>query len=138
MIYGTIFEEGCMPEMKREPKKILLVGGYGRVDLEGQLQRANWNVVNTVDGAAAVACAKHESFIAAVLISTTREMDLTETALNLKDIQPSMEIIFVLDRIADQEAILQTKAVLRAIPKSRIITTPELNSYLASQVEKPG
>jgi len=120
-----------MPEVKQEPRKILLVGGYGRVDVEEQLLRADCCVVKTVDGAAAVVCAKHEFFMAAVLVSTTREMDLTETALNLKDIQPSMEIIFVMDGIVDQEAVFQTEAVLRAIPKSRIITTPELNSYLA-------
>ncbi|HEV8723686.1 MAG TPA: hypothetical protein VGW77_23960, partial [Candidatus Binatia bacterium] len=71
-------------------------------------------------------------FSAAVLVSTGREMDPAETALNLKDIQPSMEIIILTDRTLDQEAAVQADAVLRAIPKARILTIPELNNYLAS------
>ncbi len=129
-----------MPEVKHERRKILLVGSYRRMDVEDQLVRADCGVVKTDGGAAAVACAKHDSFSAAVLVSTSREMDLAETALNLKDIQPSMEIIFLTDRTLDQEAAIQAQAVLCAIPKSRILTIPELNSYLASskQMRSPG
>ncbi len=129
-----------MPEVEQEWRKILLVGCYGRMDVEDQLVRADCCVVKTDRGAAAVVCAKHDSFSAAVLVSTGREMDPAETALNLKDIQPSMEIIFLTDRTLDQEAAVQADAVLRAIPKARILTIAELSSYLTSskRMRSPG
>lgn len=121
-----------MPEVKQERRKILLVGSYRRMDVENQLVRADCGVVKTDGGAAAVAYAKHDSFSAAVLVSTGREMDLAETALNLKDIQPSMEIIFLTDRTMDHQAAVQVEAVHHGIPKSRILTIAELSSYLTS------
>ena len=76
-----------------ETRRILLVGTDADKDLQEQFIRAHWHVIKTNAGAAAVAYAKHNSFSTAVLISTGREMDLAETALNLRDIQPSLEII---------------------------------------------
>jgi hypothetical protein len=118
--------------VNQEPKKILLVGSDACTDVEEQFVRADCHVVKTNGGAAAVACAKHNSFRAAVLMSTGREMDLAETALNLRDIQPALEIIILVDRTPEKEMAAQADAVLRAIPKSRMLTKPELNSYLAS------
>jgi len=79
-------------------------------------------------GAAAVERAKHESLGAAVLISTGSEMNLAETALNLRDIHPSIEIIIV----ADRKPIEEIDAVLRAISKTKTLTQSELNSYSAA------
>ena len=84
-----------MPEVKQERRKILLVGSYGRMDVEDELVRTGCCVVKTDGRAAAVVCAKHDSFSAAVLVSTGREMDMAETASNLSDIRPSMEIIIL-------------------------------------------
>jgi hypothetical protein len=83
-------------------------------------------------GAAAVKRAKHESLGAAVLISTGSEMNLAETALNLRDIHPSIEIIIVADRKPIEETAAQTDAVLRAISKTKPLTQSELNSYSAA------
>ena len=129
-----------MPEVKQERRKILLVGSYGRMDVEDELVRTGCCVVKTDGGAAAVVCAKHDSFSAAVLVSTGREMDMAETASNLRDIRPSMEIIILTDRTWDQEAALQAVAVLPAIPKSQILSIPQLNSYLVSskRTSSPG
>jgi DNA-binding response OmpR family regulator len=121
-----------MAVLRQEPKKILLVGSDACMDVEEQLVRADCHVVETNAGRAAVGCARYNSFSAAVLMSTGREMDLAETALNLRDMQPSLEIIILVDRTLDAELEAQADAVLRAIPKSRILTKPEFNSYLAS------
>jgi hypothetical protein len=85
-----------------------------------------------LSGQAAVLKLRHEVVDAAVLISTGREMDLTETALTLRDINASMEIIVLTDpkRTADETA--RADVVARAIPKARILTAPELNVYFAS------
>ncbi len=121
-----------MPELRQEPKKILLVGSDASTDIEEQLAHADCYIVKRSTGAAAVAHAKHNYFGAAVLMSTGREMDFAETALNLMDIQPSLEIIILMDRTQDKEMTAQVEAVLRAIPRSRILTTTELNNYLTS------
>jgi hypothetical protein len=66
-------------------------------------------------------------------MSTSGEMDLAETALTLMDIQPSLEIIILLDRTPNREDMTaQVAAVARAIPKSRILTKGDLNMYLAT------
>ena len=118
--------------VKQEARRILLVGSDTSHDVEKQFVKADCHVVKTNAGPAAVAYAKHNSFSAAVLMSTGREMDLAETALNLSDIQPSLEIIILVDRTPDQEMEAQADAVLRAIPKSRRLTKSDLKSYLVS------
>ena len=118
--------------VRAETRRILLVGSDADKDVQEQFIRADWHVVKTNAGAAAVAHAKHNSFSAAVLMSTGQEMDLAETALNLRDIQPSLEIIILVDRTPDKELEAQADAVLRAIPHSRILAKPELDTFLAS------
>lgn len=82
--------------------------------------------------AAAVNRARHESLDAAVLISTGPEMDLAETALNLRDVNPSIAIIFVADRQGCDEEAGLTDAIVHAIPKARVLTTIELGPYFES------
>ena len=118
--------------VRQEARRILLVGSDASHDVEKQFVHADCHVVKTNAGAAAVGYAKRNSFSAAVLMSTGREMDLAETALNLRDIQPSLEIIILVDRTPDKEMEVQADAVLRAIPKSRILPKSDLKSYLAS------
>ncbi|HTN70211.1 MAG TPA: hypothetical protein VMO00_03895, partial [Methylomirabilota bacterium] len=111
-------------------QKVLLVGSRACARVEELLVRSGWRVVKVNGGARAVGRAKHEALRAAVLISTGPEMDLTETALNLRDIQPSLEIIIVADGAVEEAD--RTDTVAHAIPKTRVLTSRELNDYLAS------
>jgi len=113
---------------ERRPRTILLVGSDACIDVEELLVRADCSVVRTTSGAAAVGCVKYNRFSAAILVSTGGEMDLTETALNLRDIQPSMEIIILINSDEEKEVAAQANALVRAIPRSRILTRPELNT----------
>ncbi len=83
-------------------------------------------------GSAAMNRARHEALDAAILISTGPEMDLAETALNLRDINPSMTIIFVADLQAENQEADQTDAIAHAIPKATVLTAGELGLYLDS------
>jgi hypothetical protein len=121
-----------MPDQKPGSQKVLLVGSRECAHVEELLVRAGWRVVNVDEGVAAVERARHESLRAAVLISTGRGMDLAETALTLRDIAPSLEIIILADRKPVEETAAQTDAVLWAIPNTTILTSRELNDYLAS------
>jgi hypothetical protein len=88
------------------------------------------------DGGAAVSRARHEHLDATILISTGKDMDLAETALNLRDINPAVEIIILVNKESTREEAAQTDAVAHAIPKTRILTTHELNGYLVSPQRK--
>ena len=120
-----------MSDQKPGQKKILLVGSRSSEHVEELFVRAGYYVVKVDDGIAAVACARHESPRTAVLISTGRGMDLAETALTLRDVVPSLEIIILADPKHAEETAAQTDAVSRAIPKAKIFTQSELSSYLA-------
>jgi DNA-binding NarL/FixJ family response regulator len=112
-------------------KRVLLVCSSGGNAVEESLIRAGCVVSKSSNGEAAVLKVRHEIIDAAVLISTGREMDLTETALTLRDINSSVEIIVLMDPKGTRDAA-QTDAVAHAIPKTRILTASELNNYFAS------
>jgi DNA-binding response OmpR family regulator len=116
-----------MSNQKPVSQKVLLVGSNACAYLEELFVRGGWRVVKVDEGAAAVERARREALSAAVLISTGRGMDLAETALTLRDIAPLLEIIILADR-----KLTEGDAVLRAIPKTKILTQSELNDYLES------
>ena len=82
-------------------------------------------------GDIAVKQARHEILDAAVLISTGPDMDLVETALNLRDINPSIVIIFIADRRSHERAD-PMDAIAHAIPRAKVLTAMELGQYLDS------
>jgi CheY-like chemotaxis protein len=115
-----------------EPKKVLLVCSRGCGRVEEHLRHAGYGVTKVADGAAAIERAKHEPLNAAVLISTGTEMDLAETVLNLKDINPAVEIIIVTGSDNAEEKAAQTAAILRALPETTVVTISKFDRYLAS------
>ncbi len=117
---------------REKKKKILLLAPNRCPAVEEPLARARYRVVRTASGGMAVEHAKRDSFRAAVLISTSAEMDLSETALNLHDVAPSLEIIILVDRQPDQEIVAHSEAIIRAVPKSLILTHSDFNDYVAS------
>ena len=114
-------------------KRVLLVCSSGDSTVEESLIRAGCVVTKSSNGQAAVLKVRHEIIDAAVLISTGREMDLTETALTLRDIDSSVEIIVLLDPKGTRDEAAQTDAVAHAIPKTKVLTASELSNYFASQ-----
>jgi hypothetical protein len=121
-------------------KRVLLVCSSGDNAVEETLIRDGCAVSRSLSGQAAVVKLRHQAIDAAVLISTGREMDLTETALTLRDINSSMEIIVLMDPNGTADETARTDALARAIPKARILTAPELNVYFSSAEwkTKPG
>jgi hypothetical protein len=57
-------------------------------------------------------------------------MDAAETALNLRDINSSLEIIIVVERKHGERQSAQMGAIQSAIPHARMLTVPELSRYL--------
>jgi hypothetical protein len=88
------------------------------------------HIVQTNTGEAAVAFARHNSFSTVVLKSSSGDMDLTETALTLIDMQPWLNFIILKDWQHEEEMSAEKAAVIRAIPKSRLLSGAELSAYL--------
>jgi hypothetical protein len=59
-------------------------------------------------------------------------MDLAETVLNLRDVNPKVEIIIVAGTHHAEERAGQMAAIVRALPETIVLTPGELDRHLAS------
>jgi DNA-binding NtrC family response regulator len=114
------------------PKKILLVCSPLCTRVEDRLVQAGCHVTKVAQGAAALDGVKHDVIDAVILISTGSEMDVTETALNLRDVSPSVEIIIIAARESTEDTPPETKSITYAIPKTKVLTVSQLDHYLKS------
>ena len=121
-----------MRARNREPKRILLVCSPGCNRVEEHLLQAGYSVTKVGEGAVAIERAKHELLNAAVLISTGKKMDLAETALNLRDVNPRVEIIIIANSDKAEENSAQMAAIVQALPETAVLTVNELDRYLAA------
>jgi DNA-binding NtrC family response regulator len=113
-------------------KTVLLVCAGDCRQLKTRLARAGCAVLIVHDGPTALARARHEKVDAFVLASTGTEMDLTETALNLRDVHPSAELILLAGSEGGTETAADLVPIARALPKTQILTADDLSVYLAS------
>jgi hypothetical protein len=74
-------------------------------------------------------------FDAAILVSTGQGMDLTETALNLRDITDSMEIFIVADIAAAEAGTIY--AVAGSLPHTTVVSLKALKASLQHSVGEP-
>lgn len=114
-------------------KRLLLVSLKEDQKLIKRLQHANCVVMSARDGASALTYAKHLALDAVILISTGEAMGRTETALNLRDIRPFSEIIFV---TRDPARPTESETAARAIPHTRVMTVDEVADYFASSTSE--
>jgi hypothetical protein len=115
-----------------ELKRVLLVSTEACDEVEESLHSSDCEVITVRDGAAAVYRAKHMMLDAAILVSAGHAMDRAETALNLRDINPSMEIIFIASHRRRGRKPPLSERLGGSIPNTRVLTPSELDHYLAS------
>lgn len=136
---GTVIPIVITSELKQVSdcvKRILLVCAADCSELEKRLVREGCFITKVSNGAQAILRAKHEPIDIALLVSTGNEMDAAETALNLSDINSSLEIIMIVERKGSQQEAAQTEVIEHAIPQTRILTIAELGQYLDRQDQR--
>jgi hypothetical protein len=112
--------------------KIMLLCSKSSSETERHLRAAGCDISRVADGKLALRCAKRELFRAAVLVSTEGSMDLAETALNLRDVDPSLEIIIVAEPESADQRVVPAHKIANAIKKAKVLTSPEIGTYLGS------
>ncbi|MBI3001648.1 MAG: hypothetical protein HYY46_24805 [Deltaproteobacteria bacterium] len=110
----------------------MLVCSEDCAEAEKCLLAAGCWVVKVGDGGAAVSLAERETFDAAVVVSTGKEMDLAETVFNLRDISRSMQIIIVTDQGGVGQSAVAGEIIVQATPRTQVLTMIELASYVGS------
>src|SRR3972149_10965334 len=113
--------------------KVILVGAEDETILEKRLRAAGCEVVTVTDGRTAFERVHHEPFAGAVLVSRGLLITVTETIFNLRDINPSMEIIVVLDRGSEYSSRFLKQLLSHPIPKTRLLTRRQLQERLQAQ-----
>jgi len=113
--------------------KVILVGSEDETILEKRLRAAGGEVVTVKDGRTAFERAHRESFDGAVLVSRGLLINVTETIFNLRDINPSMEIIVVLDRGSGYSSRFLKQLLSHPIPGTRLLTRRQLQERLQAQ-----
>ena len=113
--------------------KVILVGSEDKTILEKRLRAAGCEVVTVTDGRTAFERVHHEPFDGAVLVSRGLLITVTETIFNLRDINPSMEIIVVLDRGSGYSSRFLKQLLSHPIPGTRLLTRRQLQERLQAQ-----
>lgn len=114
----------------RTGRKILLVGPDDKQILERRFRRAGCLVVGVSDNAAAIDRARHEMVSTAVLISRGSLINVAEAVFNLRDLNPSMEIIVLVDRLGKQSNRYLRQMLEHPIKSTQILTRRQLQMRL--------
>jgi hypothetical protein len=110
--------------------KILLVGlDYNQL-VEKRFTNAGYEVVAIYDGAAAIERAREEPFTGAVVVSSGSLINMAETIFNLRDINSSIEIMLIVDRLGRRVSKFLRQLIEHPIEGTRIVTRRQLQKQL--------
>jgi CheY-like chemotaxis protein len=112
------------------PAEILLIGADRNQIIEKRLQAAGCRVALSEDGPTAANFVRHQSFAVAVLLSKGSLLNAAETALNLRDLNRSLEVIVLIDRPAKDSNRYLRQLREHPIDGTKIMTRRQLQRYL--------
>lgn len=110
--------------------KILLVGQDYNQLVEKRFTNAGYEVVAISDGAVAIERAREERFTGAAVVSSGSLINMAETILNLRDINGSIEIMLIVDRLGPRVSKFLRQLIDHPIEGTRILTRRQLQRQL--------
>jgi len=110
--------------------KIMLVGCDRNKLLEKRFLAAGCRVTKVSDNAAAIDQARHELFNLSVLVFRGSMINTAETVFNLRDVNPSMEIVVLVDRLGKQTSRFLRQLLEHPIRGTQILTRRQLQRRL--------
>jgi len=117
--------------------KILLVGLDYHQLLEKRFANAGYEVVAVSDGAAALERAREEALTGAVVVSSGSLINMAETIFNLRDVNRSIEIVLIVDRLGRRVSKYLRQLIDHPIDGTRILTRRQLQQQLHAQHAPP-
>jgi hypothetical protein len=120
--------------------KIMLVGSDDKKILERRLHAAGCQVIKVNDNEDALDHARHEVFDMTVLVCRGSLINVAETIFNLRDLNGSMEIIILVDRLGKPTTRFFRQLIEHPIAGTQILTRRQLQKQLhvAGQPAPPG
>jgi hypothetical protein len=120
--------------------RIMLVGCDDKHILERRLRAAGCQVVKVNDNQEALDHARHEILDTTVLVSRGSLINVTETILNLRDLNHSMAIILLVDRLGKPTNRFLRQLIDHPIAGTQILTRRQLQKQLhvAGRPAPPG
>src|SRR5688572_26998851 len=110
--------------------RIMLVGIDNKQIIEKRLQAAGCKVIKVADEETALDQVRHEVFDKAVMVSKGSLIDIAETIFNLRDLNRSIEIIILVDRLSKQPNRFLRQLLQHPIEGTQIMTRRQLQKAL--------
>ena len=116
--------------------KALVVSSTPCQKVEQCLRAAGSRITTAQDGQDAIERVEHGAFDMTVLVSTGKCMDLAETYFNLRDLNPSMEIIILAEN-DDAKRDPVKDVIARTFPNTQALTLDGLAYVLGVDRNTP-
>lgn|SRR5262249_20381946 len=116
----------------RNRGKMILVGTDQSRILERRFKAAGYEVLTVTDSMAAIEHARREILDTAVLVSTGRLVNIAEAVFNLRDLNRSMEIIILINRLGERSSRLLRPLLEHPIGRTRVVTRRQLQKELSA------
>jgi hypothetical protein len=110
--------------------KVMLVGIDSKQIIEKRLQAAGCRVIKVADEETALDQVRHEVFDKAVMVSKGSLINIAETIFNLRDLNRSIEIIILVDRLSKQPNRFLRQLLQHPIEGTQIMTRRQLQRVL--------
>ena len=110
--------------------RIVLVGFDNKKILEKRLQAAGCQVIKVTDEETALDQVRHKVFDKAVVVSTGSLINIAEMIFNLRDLNRSIKIIILVDRLGKHTDRLLRQLLQHPIEGTQIMTRRQLQKAL--------
>ena len=116
----------------RKPGKMMLVGLDQSRILERRFKAAGYQVLTVADSLTAIEHARREPLDTAVLVSTGSLVNVADTAFNLRDLNRSVEIIILVNRLGPRSGRFLRPLLEHPIERTRVLTRRQLQRELTA------